>query len=321
MMPWFLQDAVVVTMLLGAALTAQHGLPGVPPPNVTGSSRSAWRARWRSRPCALVLPVRLALPVQVSALPSFGRATLPPHAGNRRQPGIARSSTPATAFRPTPVGRGPRRLDLAAAVVWLWLAGVALALPPDCDRPARLRGWSPAPPCSTTGRGAMPATRSATRYSFPRRSDCSTAAIRRCSRPGAGAGPWSCCRATRWRGRRAHSHRPGPRARPRRPARLDPSARREALRALHWFNPLAWLRLAASAHRERARQRRPRPRAGRRRAGLRRAISSISRAACVARAAWVPAPAMIRPSSLEGRVRAMLDPTIVRRPVALAAAG
>ena len=93
----------------------------------------------------------------------------------------------------------------------------------------------------------------------------------------------------------------------------------EALRALHWFNPLVWqvcrrLRLES----ERASDD----------AVLALGIEApafaehlVALARCLRRSAppWLPLPAMVRQSSLEGRVRAMLDPTIVRRPASFGA--
>jgi TonB family protein len=94
----------------------------------------------------------------------------------------------------------------------------------------------------------------------------------------------------------------------------------EALRVLHWFNPLAWricrlLRVES----ERASD---------------DAVLALGIAAPVfadhlvalARqlrppVTWMPAPAMVRPSSLEGRVSAMLDPSIVRRPTSARSRG
>ncbi len=87
----------------------------------------------------------------------------------------------------------------------------------------------------------------------------------------------------------------------------------ETLRALHWFNPLAWrvcrlLRVES----ERASDD----------AVLALGIDAPEFAGHLLALArqlrppvtWMPAPAMVRPSSLEGRVSAMLDPSIVRRP-------
>ena len=87
----------------------------------------------------------------------------------------------------------------------------------------------------------------------------------------------------------------------------------EVLRALHWFNPLAWrvCRLLR-AESERASDDAvlalgiPAPVFADHLVTLARQLRPA--------AAWMPAPAMVRPSSFEGRVSAMLDPSIVRRP-------
>ncbi len=88
----------------------------------------------------------------------------------------------------------------------------------------------------------------------------------------------------------------------------------EGLRALYWFNPLSWIvsrRLRVES--ERACDD----------AVLARGIDAAQYAThllALARALhprqpWLPAPAMARSSSLEGRIRAMLNTTLNRRPV------
>ena len=88
----------------------------------------------------------------------------------------------------------------------------------------------------------------------------------------------------------------------------------EGLRALHWFNPLAWIvcrRLRVAS--ERACDD----------AVLARGVDGAQYAAHLlalardvrGREPWLAAPAMARSSSLEGRIRAMLNITLDRRPV------
>jgi TonB family protein len=88
----------------------------------------------------------------------------------------------------------------------------------------------------------------------------------------------------------------------------------ELLRAVYWFNPLVWIvcrrmRLESECACDDA--------------VLARGVEAPEYAAhllalarsLVPRRHWLPAPAMARPSSLEGRIRAMLNTTISRRPV------
>lgn len=89
----------------------------------------------------------------------------------------------------------------------------------------------------------------------------------------------------------------------------------EGLRAVYWFDPLAWFtcrRLRVES--ERACDD----------AVLARGIDgpeyathllALARTLHAGRQPWLPAPAMARPSSLEGRIRAMLNPTLNRRPI------
>ena len=89
----------------------------------------------------------------------------------------------------------------------------------------------------------------------------------------------------------------------------------EALCALHWWNPLAWtVRRRQLVESERASDD----------VVLALGVDAPSYAEHLVDLArhlhphatpWLPAPAMVRSSSLEGRVLAMLDPTAVRRPV------
>ncbi len=91
----------------------------------------------------------------------------------------------------------------------------------------------------------------------------------------------------------------------------------EALCALYWCTPLAWLvrrRLAAEA--ERASDDLVLA-LGVDAAAYASHLVDLARSLRSHAPRWVPAPAMIRPSSLEGRVRAMLDSTNVRRPATL----
>ncbi len=313
MMPWFLQDAVVVTMLLGTALTLSTSL----------RRRSAAERHWilaLGVVCALavpvlraVLPVRLALPVQVSALPSL---VAPPPA-TRGEPTSAGDSVvvdTATAFRPLQSAAAPR-LDLAAAVVWLWLGGVALALTRLGIGLARLRRL---------------VTRAVVLESGPWRDACDALShALQLSTPVQllhGRHP-SLLATWGWRRPVVLLPRDAPAWPPERirvvlAHELAHVARRdwihqlaaEGLRALHWFNPLAWraggqlrieserasddivlaLGIDAPAYAEH--------------------LVDLARRLRQTPPAWVPAPALIRPSSLEGRIRAMLDPTLVRQP-------
>lgn len=89
----------------------------------------------------------------------------------------------------------------------------------------------------------------------------------------------------------------------------------EVLRAVYWFNPLLWIvcrRLRLES--ERACDD----------AVLARGVEApeyathllaLARSLSPGRQPWLPAPAMARPSSLEGRIRAMLNSTLNRRPV------
>ncbi len=90
----------------------------------------------------------------------------------------------------------------------------------------------------------------------------------------------------------------------------------EVLRALHWYQPLAWWA---------CRQLRDDSERATDDVVLAHGVDAVvyaehlldlARAPHRAPRSWIPAPAMARPSSLEGRVRAMLDPTIDRRSVA-----
>jgi TonB family protein len=89
----------------------------------------------------------------------------------------------------------------------------------------------------------------------------------------------------------------------------------EAMRALHWFNPLVWI--ACRCLRQESEH-----------ACDDAVLSSgvggpdyathlldLARALNVKHRAWLPAPAMARPSSLEGRIKAMLNARINRRPL------
>jgi TonB family protein len=87
----------------------------------------------------------------------------------------------------------------------------------------------------------------------------------------------------------------------------------EALRALHWFNPLAW-RLCRRLRIESERASDDAVLA----LGIEAPVFADHLVALARQlrppVTWLPAPAMVRPSSLEGRVRAMLDSSIVRHP-------
>ena len=89
----------------------------------------------------------------------------------------------------------------------------------------------------------------------------------------------------------------------------------ETLRALYWFNPLVWV--ACRGLRQESEH------------ACDDAVISggvggpdyathlleLARALAVKPRAWIPAPAMARPSSLEGRIRAMLNASVNRRPL------
>lgn len=87
----------------------------------------------------------------------------------------------------------------------------------------------------------------------------------------------------------------------------------EALRALHWFNPLAW-RMCRLLRVESERASDDVVLA----LGIEAPVFAGHLVALARQlrppVAWMPAPAMVRPSSLEERVSAMLDSSIVRRP-------
>jgi TonB family protein len=89
----------------------------------------------------------------------------------------------------------------------------------------------------------------------------------------------------------------------------------EALRAVYWFNPLLWI----ACRRLRMESERACDDAvlalgieGPEYAGH---LLALARSLHPRRQSWLPAPAMARPSSLEGRIRAMLDTTLNRRPL------
>ncbi len=89
----------------------------------------------------------------------------------------------------------------------------------------------------------------------------------------------------------------------------------ETLRALYWFNPLVWL-ACRSLRQESERACDDAVISG----GVggpdyATHLLDLARALAVKPRAWLPAPAMARPSSLEGRIRAMLNASINRRPL------
>ena len=88
----------------------------------------------------------------------------------------------------------------------------------------------------------------------------------------------------------------------------------QVLRACYWFNPLFWIAAARARHEsERACDDHvldrgvPGPEYATHLIGIARALRQED--------SWLPAPAIIRTSSLEGRVKAMLDARLNRRPV------
>ena len=89
----------------------------------------------------------------------------------------------------------------------------------------------------------------------------------------------------------------------------------EVLRVLYWFNPLLWIacrRLRIES--ERACDDAVLAR-GTEAPEYATHLLALARSLHPARQPWLPAPAMARPSSLEGRIRAMLNSTLNRRPV------
>jgi TonB family protein len=89
----------------------------------------------------------------------------------------------------------------------------------------------------------------------------------------------------------------------------------ELVRAVHWFNPLVWIAC------RRLREDSERAcddavlNAGVDAAEYASHLVDLARTLNVNRRAYLPAPAMARPSSLEGRVAAMLNPRVDRRPL------
>ena len=89
----------------------------------------------------------------------------------------------------------------------------------------------------------------------------------------------------------------------------------EALRALYWFNPLVWIacrRLRAESERACDDAVLSQGTDGPEYAAH---LLAVARTLHPRRRSWLPAPAMARRSSLERRIRAMLDTTLNRRPV------
>ncbi len=89
----------------------------------------------------------------------------------------------------------------------------------------------------------------------------------------------------------------------------------EALRAVYWFNPLVWIacrRLRAESERACDDAVLSQGTDGPEYAAH---LLAVARTLHPRRRSWLPAPAMARRSSLERRVRAMLDTTLNRRPV------
>ena len=89
----------------------------------------------------------------------------------------------------------------------------------------------------------------------------------------------------------------------------------EVLRVLYWFNPLLWIacrRLRVES--ERACDDAVLAR-GTEAPEYATHLLALARSLRPGRQPWLPAPAMARPSSLEGRIRAMLNSTLNRRPV------
>jgi hypothetical protein len=91
----------------------------------------------------------------------------------------------------------------------------------------------------------------------------------------------------------------------------------EALRAVYWFNPLLWIvcrRLRVES--ERACDDLVLT-GGIEASKYATHLLAVARSVSAGRPLLLPAPAMARPSSLEGRIRAMLNPGLNRRPVSL----
>lgn len=88
----------------------------------------------------------------------------------------------------------------------------------------------------------------------------------------------------------------------------------EAVRALHWYHPLAWIanrRLRVEGEHAADDRVVANGVTGTDYASHLLALAQHARG----RVPWTPAPAVARPSSLEGRIRAMLDPSIDRTPL------
>ena len=91
----------------------------------------------------------------------------------------------------------------------------------------------------------------------------------------------------------------------------------EMVRAIHWFNPLFWLACA------RLRQESEHASddivldLGFARTSYATHLVDLARAFSTHGRTWLPAPSIARPSTLERRVRAMLNPHVNRRPVSL----
>jgi TonB family protein len=89
----------------------------------------------------------------------------------------------------------------------------------------------------------------------------------------------------------------------------------EALRSIHWFNPLVWLacrRLRIESEHACDDAVLARGFEGPEYAAH---LLTLARTLNAGRRVWLPAPAMARPSSLEGRITAMLNAGVNRRPV------
>jgi TonB family protein len=298
-------NAVVVALLLGVTAVAATLL----------RRRSAAERHWLH---AVGVAAALAVPLLRMAVPDAGALRLPPLTTMASPP-------PAAAMRPPsgPVGvtasfevTGPATTTAnpIAIVPWLWLVGVGLAAGRLTVAFIRLR---------TIARDATPVE------DGPWRSTCDdlcralglTTSVRllHTAHPSLLA-TWGARRPVIALPRPALSW-PVDRVRIVLAHELAHVARgdwrhqllAEALRTLHWFNPLAWhvarrLRIES----ERASDD----------AVLALGIEATRFADHLVTLArqlrppvnWTPAPAMVRPSSLEGRVSAMLDPSIVRCP-------
>ena len=307
-------DVLVVSALLGAALAATMAL----------GRRSAAERHWLLAVCvvgALATPaVRAGLPDRLAAAVDV-RVLAPSPAPEK--PSAEGAAAPIGQATSTFTVLGPataRRRDGAAALPWLWLAGVVVTAGRLIVALVRVRGivrratpidggpWRVA--ADAVGR-SMQLPRSVPLLLTDRRSLLATCGWRR---------PVILLprEALSWapdRVRVVLAHEMAHIAR----GDWGHQLAAEALRTLHWFNPLVWL----VCRRLRLESERAADDAvlalGIDAPAFAEHLVAVARRLRPAASPWLPLPAMVRQSSLEGRVRAMLDQTIVRRPASFAA--